>query len=136
MKKKIVSTLLCTAMLVTMMAGCGGNNAANTSTNSGNSGNSSSADTSSSDAAATDEAAPATETASDASASLPISSVSCLIQPQTKLLRQPKQHLMQVLQMKEKYLTSTAGTKSLRAVLQIIIRDILRWMQPQVRSVM
>ena len=26
MKKKIVSTLLCTAMLVTMMAGCGGNN--------------------------------------------------------------------------------------------------------------
>ena len=37
MKKKIVSTLLCTAMLVTMMAGCGGNNAANTSTNSGNS---------------------------------------------------------------------------------------------------
>ena len=28
MKKKIVSTLLCTAMLVTMMAGCGGNNAA------------------------------------------------------------------------------------------------------------
>ena len=27
MKKKIVSTLLCTAMLVTMMAGCGGNNA-------------------------------------------------------------------------------------------------------------
>ncbi len=70
MKKKIVSTLLCTAMLVTMMAGCGGNNAANTSTNSGNSGNSSSADTGSSDAAATDEAAPATEAAaSDASAS-------------------------------------------------------------------
>lgn len=103
MKKKIVSTLLCTAMLVTMMAGCGGNNAANTSTNSGNSGNSSSAVTP---------------------------------QPQTKLLRQPKQHLMQVLPMKEKYLTSTAGTKSLRAVLQIIIRDILRWMQPQVRSVM
>ena len=67
MKKKIVSTLLCTAMLVTMMAGCGGNNAANTSTNSGNS---SSADTGSSDAAATDEAAPATEAAaSDASAS-------------------------------------------------------------------
>ena len=67
MKKKIVSTLLCTAMLVTMMAGCGGNNAANTSTNSGNS---SSADTGSSDAATTDEAAPATEAAaSDASAS-------------------------------------------------------------------
>ena len=67
MKKKIVSTLLCTAMLVTMMAGCGGNNAANTSTNSGNS---SSADTGSSDAAATDEAAQATEAAaSDASAS-------------------------------------------------------------------
>ena len=53
--------------LVTMMAGCGGNNAANTSTNSGNS---SSADTGSSDAAATDEAAQATEAAaSDASAS-------------------------------------------------------------------
>ena len=34
MKKKIVSTLLCTAMLVTMMAGCGSNNTANTSTNS------------------------------------------------------------------------------------------------------
>ena len=63
MKKKIVSTLLCTAMLVTMMAGCGGNNAANTSTNSGNS---SSADTGSSDAAATDEAAPATEAAAPA----------------------------------------------------------------------
>ena len=74
MKKKIVSTLLCTAMLVTMMAGCGGNNAANTS--------------------------------------------------------------MRVLPMKEKYLTSTAGTNSSRAVLQIIILDIQRWMQPQVRSVM
>ena len=105
MKKKIVSTLLCTAMLVTMMAGCGGNNAANTSTNSGNS---SSADTGSSDAAATDEAAPATEAvASDASASD-----------------------------EGKVLTSTAGTKSSRAVLQIIILDIQRWMQPQVRSVM
>ena len=104
MKKKIVSTLLCTAMLVTMMAGCGGNNAANTSTNSGNS---SSADTGSSDAAATDE------------------------------LRRPKLQLqMRVLPMKEKYLTSTAGTKSSRAVLQIIILDIQRWMQPQVRSVM
>ncbi len=68
MKKKIVSTLLCTAMLVTMMAGCGGNSAANTSTNSGNSG-SNAADTTGSDATA-DEAAPATEsTASDASAS-------------------------------------------------------------------
>ena len=70
MKKKIVSTLLCTAMLVTMMAGCGGNNAANTSTNSG----SNEADTKSDAAAATDEAAPATEaasadTSSDASAS-------------------------------------------------------------------
>ena len=105
MKKKIVSTLLCTAMLVTMMAGCGGNNAANTSTNSGNS---SSADTGSSDAAATD------------------------VQ-----LRRPKLQLqMRVLPMKEKYLTSTAGTKSSRAVLQIIILDIQRWMQPQVRSVM
>lgn len=48
MKKKSCSTLFSTAMLVTMMAGCGGNNAANTSTNSGNS---SSADTGSSDAA-------------------------------------------------------------------------------------
>ena len=70
MKKKIVSTLLCTAMLVTMMAGCGGNNAANTSTNSG----SNAADTKSDAAATTDEAAPATEaasadTSSDASAS-------------------------------------------------------------------
>ena len=70
MKKKIVSTLLCTAMLVTMMAGCGGSNAANTSTNSG----SNAADTKSDAAATTDEAAPATEaasadTSSDASAS-------------------------------------------------------------------
>ena len=70
MKKKIVSTLLCTAMLVTMMAGCGGSNASNTSTNSG----SNAADTKSDAAAATDEAAPATEaasadTSSDASAS-------------------------------------------------------------------
>ena len=36
MKKKIVSTLLCTAMLVTMMAGCGGNKEAKTTTKRGN----------------------------------------------------------------------------------------------------
>ena len=58
-------------------------------------------------------------------------------QPQMRQLRLPKLQLqMRVLPMKEKYLTSTAGTKSSRAVLQIIILDIQRWMQPQVRSVM
>ena len=51
MKKKIVSTLLCAAMVATMMAGCGGNN---TSTNTGSN---SSADAS----ASTDNSAPATE---------------------------------------------------------------------------
>ena len=51
MKKKIVSTLLCAAMVATMMAGCGGNN---TSTNTGSN---SSADASTS----TDNSAPATE---------------------------------------------------------------------------
>ena len=102
MKKKIVSTLLCTAMLVTMMAGCGGNNAAKTV-----------------ETAARQIRAAVTP------------------QPQMRQLRRPKLQLqMRVLPMKEKYLTSTAGTKSSRAVLQIIILDIQRWMQPQVRSVM
>ena len=53
MKKKIVSTLLCAAMVATMMAGCGGNN---TSTNTGSN---SSADASAS--TSTDNSAPATE---------------------------------------------------------------------------
>ena len=56
MKKKIVSTLLCAAMVATMMAGCGGNS---TSTNTGSN---SSADAS----ASTDNSAPATEAKDDA----------------------------------------------------------------------
>ena len=63
MKKKIVSTLLCAAMVATMMAGCGGNN---TSTNTGSN---SSADASADNSTPATQEAESKDTAAEETAS-------------------------------------------------------------------